>query len=137
MSGMMDQPLHEMSALKIGALIRRGALSSAEATRYFLDRIERLNDRYGAFLLVTAETALDGAREADRALAKGAEPGPLHGVPYAAKDVFDVAGLPTTAGCDLLAGYLKTTSAKVIRTLDSRRAHALACDDTSLALEFR
>lgn len=114
----MDRPLHALSALEIGVLIRRGDLSSVEVTRYFLDRIERLDRGYKAFLSVMADRALDRARDADRALADGADPGPLHGVPYAAKDVFDVAGYPTTAGCDLLAGDRKATSAAAIRALD-------------------
>lgn len=114
----MGRLLHQCSATAIAAMIRDGVVSSVEATQYFLERIERLNGRNSAFLKVTPERALAQAKKADQALRRGHSLGPFQGVPYAAKDLFDVAGLSTTAGCDLLDGAPKAMSAAVIETLD-------------------
>ena len=112
------RPLHHCSAVALAELIQHERISSEEVTRYFLDRIARLDSRYGAFLCVVPERALEQARAADAARADGVRLGPLHGVPYTVKDCFDVAGLPTTAGCDLLANAVADRSAQSVQLLD-------------------
>ena len=77
-------------------LLRAKKLSPVEWTRALLDRIAALDPHYNAFLVVTADTALAEAKKAEAEIAKGQWRGPMHGVPYGAKDIFDVAGLPTT-----------------------------------------
>lgn len=114
----MSRTLHEATAVELAGMIARGEITSVELTEYFLERINELDPTYGAFRLVMAEQALAQAEAADRALASGRRLGPLQGVPYAAKDLFDVAGVPTTAGCDLLADQCAETSAEVIRALE-------------------
>src|SRR4029078_3400536 len=61
-------------------------------------RIERLDGRLGAFTAVTATRALAEADAVDATLARGEDPGPLAGVPYAVKNLFDIAGMVTIAG---------------------------------------
>ncbi|WP_426193873.1 amidase [Massilia sp. DWR3-1-1] len=107
------------TCLEWARLLAQRQISSVQLTTLFLDRIAQLDRYYGAYRLVTAELALAQARAADAAIAAGIRLGPLQGVPYAAKDVFDVAGLPTSAGCDLLSGRPAPASARVIDLLQA------------------
>ncbi|MEV4706704.1 amidase [Actinoplanes sp. NPDC049316] len=92
--------LHELPATELAGLIRAGSVTSVEATRHHLDRIERLDRRLGAFATVTAELALDQAHRADEVLAAAGPDGvgALHGVPVAVKDNLDVEDVPTGWG---------------------------------------
>ncbi len=77
--------------------IRDRSISPVELTHDCLDRIERLNPILNAFITVTAESALERARLAEREIYRGHYLGPLHGIPIGLKDIIDVAGVPTTA----------------------------------------
>ena len=110
-------PLHWQSLTALAHLIQSGTLSPVDLTEHFLTRLEALDDTLHAFRLVTRERALAEARAAELALRHGLEVGPLHGIPYAAKDLFDVKGLPTTAGSPLLQDNIAARDATVIRTL--------------------
>ena len=79
------------------AEIRSGRLSPVEPTRSCLLRIEQLNPSLNAFITVTAEGALEEARQVDREIRAGKYRGPLHGIPVALKDLIDTAGVLTTA----------------------------------------
>ncbi len=87
------------SAAEVGA----GHLSPVAYAEALLGRIAALDERLHSFIRVMPERALAQARAAESALKSGADLGPLHGIPYAAKDLFDVKGAPTTAGTRLLA----------------------------------
>jgi aspartyl-tRNA(Asn)/glutamyl-tRNA(Gln) amidotransferase subunit A len=73
------------------------SISPVELTHDCLDRIERLNPILNAFITVTAESALERARLAEREIFRGHYLGPLHGIPLGLKDIIDVAGVRTTA----------------------------------------
>ena len=88
--------LHELSVAEAGALLRSGQLSSVELTRHALDRIARLDEALHSFILVTEQLALQRAAQADRDLRVGLDHGPMHGIPYALKDIIDAEGIPTT-----------------------------------------
>ena len=96
---------------------RQGRPSSVELVQAHLDRIAATDDVIGAFVRVAADTALEEAAAADDALREGREPGPLHGVPVAVKDLVDVAGLPTEAGSPLRRGHVAEADAEVVRRL--------------------
>ncbi len=81
-------------------LLRRGQISSVELVTRALAAIEARQGELNAFVTVDAEGALAAARWLDAELAAGRWRGPLHGIPVSVKDVIDVAGLPTHAGCD-------------------------------------
>jgi len=92
----MAAPLHELSIAEAGKRLRAGTLTSTALTEYALKRIATLDPRLNAFLLVTRERALADAALADREIKSGVDKGPLHGVPYALKDIYDTAGIRTT-----------------------------------------
>jgi aspartyl-tRNA(Asn)/glutamyl-tRNA(Gln) amidotransferase subunit A len=93
-------------AVELAELIRRRALSPVEITRAVLERIERLNGRLGAYVLVHAERALAEARQAEQAVMAGQPLGPLHGVSVSIKDNLWTAGDRTTSGSRLLAEFV-------------------------------
>ncbi|MFT5172585.1 MAG: aspartyl-tRNA(Asn)/glutamyl-tRNA(Gln) amidotransferase subunit A [Gammaproteobacteria bacterium] len=99
----MSESLHTKTITELAAAIGSGQLSPLELTEALLARIEQLNGPLNAFNLVTAQRALAEARAAECLITAGRSFGPLHGIPYAVKDIFDVGGLPTTAGSRLLA----------------------------------
>lgn len=85
-------------AHRIAAEIRDGGVSAEAVAEAFLARIDKVNPVVNAFTDVTAVRALEQARGIDRARADGKALGPLAGVPFAAKNLFDITGLPTKAG---------------------------------------
>jgi 1-carboxybiuret hydrolase len=88
----------DMSAANIAAAVRAGTVSASEVVAATLARIEALNGRLGAFTDVTASRAFSRASAIDAARARGEALGPLAGAPFAAKNLFDIADLPTRAG---------------------------------------
>jgi AtzE family amidohydrolase len=88
----------EADALTIAALVRGGQVSAVEVAEAALARIRARDTALNSFTAVTRERALADARAVDAALARGEDPGPLAGVPFAVKNLFDVEGLVTIAG---------------------------------------
>ncbi len=103
--------------------IRTKQISPLELTRAYLERIEALNPKFNAYITVTAESAVAEAHAATEAVMRGAELGPLHGLPLALKDLFDVRGVPTTAGSPLLKENVARDDAFVTQQL--RKAGAI------------
>jgi aspartyl-tRNA(Asn)/glutamyl-tRNA(Gln) amidotransferase subunit A len=87
---------------EIAKLFRTGDLRPSVLAEGLFSRIDQLNGRLQAFLTLTRERAQHEAQFADSVFKSGAPQNPLLGIPYAAKDLFDVAGFPTMAGCRLL-----------------------------------
>jgi aspartyl-tRNA(Asn)/glutamyl-tRNA(Gln) amidotransferase subunit A len=119
-----------LSLAEASRLIRSRALSPVEYTQALLDRISAIDPAYNAFLLVMPESALAEAKTAEREIGAGRWRGPLHGVPYAVKDIFDVAGLPTTCHSKIRANHRAAADAFVIRRL--REAGAVLLGKTAL-----
>jgi amidase len=95
--------------------IRTKQVSSLEVVRAHLEHIHTVNPRLNAVVFATGESALKQARAADRKNSKRKpEIGPLHGVPFTAKDIFDTAGLPTTAGLRMLRSNIPDRDATVV-----------------------
>ncbi|HEV8141807.1 MAG TPA: amidase family protein, partial [Methylomirabilota bacterium] len=97
----------------LAELLRRRETSSEEIVSACLERIDRLNSVLAAFITVDAEGALRAARRADRSRARG----PLHGIPFAAKDALWAKGLPATNGSRLFADFIPAEDATVIARL--------------------
>lgn len=128
----------EIGGLTLAGLARAlaaGDVASAVATDHALARIAAFDDRQGlnAFLTVTADAARVAAAASDARRAAGAARGPLDGVPVALKDLFDTAGVPTTAGSTLFADRVPTADAMVVRRL--AEAGAVVVGKTNM-LEF-
>ena len=90
--------LHLRSAAALARDVASGAVAAETVTRAALGRIAALDGRVGAFTHVAAERALATARAVDADWAAGRPPGPLAGVPFAVKNLFDLRGVPTLAG---------------------------------------
>ena len=103
---MKAHPIEFETIASLAASYRSGKLSPVTVTETLLERIEALNRHLNAFIRVTGERALAEARAAEMELLAGQDRGPLHGIPYAVKDIYDVRGEPTTAGSKLLAGNI-------------------------------
>ncbi len=113
--------LCDLSAFELADLIRKGEVSAVEALESALKRIEQVDGRSGsldageitpedekkvhAFITQTEDLARQQAEAVDKQLAEGVIPGPLAGVPYTAKDIFNVKGTLSTAGSKILSNY--------------------------------
>ena len=102
--------------------LRTGRLSPVELTRGFLDRIERLTGNFNAYEHVTPSLALEQAKRAASELKAKRWKGPLHGIPYAAKDLFDTKGVPTAWGTRFLRDRVPDTNATVVDRLEAAGA---------------
>ncbi len=96
---MSDNP-----ALSIASRVVTGAQTARSVTEAALADIDRRNGEIDAFTHVGAESALEQAAQIDASVAQGRDPGPLAGVPFAVKDLFDIAGIATKAGSRIHAG---------------------------------
>jgi aspartyl-tRNA(Asn)/glutamyl-tRNA(Gln) amidotransferase subunit A len=99
------------------ALIHSRRTSSVDLVRACLDRIARHDRELGAFITLTAESALAEAKRADADLANGVDRGPLHGIPVALKDLYDTAGLRTTGGSRIFADRVPERDSAVVEKL--------------------
>jgi amidase len=113
----------------IARAIRTKKLSSLEVVRAHLDHIHTVNPRLNAVVFATAESAVKEARNADRRNTRRNTLGPLHGVPFTAKDIFNTAGLPTTAGLRMLRSHVPDHDATVVARM--RRAGAILIGKTN------
>src|SRR5262249_29247324 len=95
--------LWELGAVDLAAAIREKHVSSVEVVEAHLARIESVNPKVNAVTATLAESALDAAADADRAVATRSAVGPLHGVPFTVKENVDVAGTATTRGITAFA----------------------------------
>lgn len=125
----MNFPLS--SAIRLGEALRAGQISSVGVTDDALQRIHETDPELGAFVLVDDDGAHEAAVIADREFTAGIDHGPLQGIPVAVKDLFDMAGLPTTCGSDSSFGTARAeTDAEVIG--DLRRSEAVIVGKTVL-----
>lgn len=102
--------------------LRTKAISPVELTRAVLQRIETLNPRLHAFITVTAERALAQAKGAEREICAGRWRGPLHGVPFSLKDVYETKGIRTTAHSYALEHWIPERDASCVTRMDEAGA---------------
>ena len=100
-------------------LVAAGELSPIDLTEAALARAEALNPRLDAFIEITAERARASARRAEAEIAGGRRRGPLHGIPYGLKDIYDAAGLRTTAHSRLLLDNVAAADAETTARLEA------------------
>ena len=90
------KPLHELSIAEAGRALRDGTVTSLALTEDALARIAAIDGKLDSFITATAARARAAAAAADAAFAEGVDKGPMQGVPYALKDIYDTAGIRTT-----------------------------------------
>lgn len=110
---------------ELGRMLRCRQISAVELAGHFLDRLERIGPKFNAVVNVTREPAIEQALAAQHELDCGIDRGPLHGIPYGAKDLLATAGFPTTWGAAPLKDQVFDYDATVIKKL--RNAGAVLC----------
>jgi aspartyl-tRNA(Asn)/glutamyl-tRNA(Gln) amidotransferase subunit A len=106
------------SVRELSALVQNRQVSPVELAETFLERLERLGPRYNAVVTVTRERAMQQAQQAERDIAAGYYRGPLHGIPYGAKDLLATSGgIPTTWGAAPFRHQTFDYDATVVRKL--------------------
>ncbi|ALM83514.1 amidase [Bordetella sp. N] len=121
--------LHYLSAVELSELIRSKQLSPVELTRSTLERAERLQPALNCFITLCGDEALDAARTAEQEIMAGRYLGPLHGIPYAAKDLVDTAGVRTTYGTLAYKDHIPEQDAVAVARL--KRAGAVLFGKTT------
>ncbi len=118
---MAQQPVTEdilfASVRALGSLVRTRKVSPVALAEGYLDRLEKIGPKLGAVVTVTRELALKEARAADTELRAGRYRGPLHGIPYGAKDLLATRGIPTTWGAEPYRKQVIDEDATVVRKL--------------------
>ena len=113
----MSDDLCFSSVYDLARMIRKKEVSPVEVAEAHLRRIEALNPEIFAYQTVTAEAAMEAARAAEAEIMKGQWRGPMHGVPYGAKDIVDTAGVLTTNGSSFHRDNVPREDAEIIRRL--------------------
>ena len=114
---MADLPLHYHTITELAEELRSGEITSTLLVQHLLERISLLDGKLNAFRLPCSEKALEQAQAADRSRKDGKAAGILSGIPYAVKDLFDVQGLPTTAGARLLENNIAAADSQAVGRL--------------------
>jgi aspartyl-tRNA(Asn)/glutamyl-tRNA(Gln) amidotransferase subunit A len=109
--------LHWLTIADAARLIERRRLSPVELTDALLARIEALDPQLNAFLLPTPETAREQAKAAEREIMAGRRRGPLHGMPFALKDIYATAGIRTTSHSKICESLVPTEDATTVAKL--------------------
>src|SRR5580704_19069135 len=121
-SGSQSDDFTKLSIREAADLIRKKKVSPVELTTACLTRINEFNGALNAFITITAESAMAQARDAEAEVMRGKWRGPLHGVPIALKDLFDTAGVRTTAASGVFKDRIPTEDAEVVRRLKAAGA---------------
>lgn len=115
-----------LTVAETSSLLRTRKVSSTELTRAYLDRIRRYDPELKAVVTLTEDLALSQAKKADDEIAAGKYRGPLHGVPWVAKDILAVPGYPTTWGSVPYKSQMRPEKAAVVERLENAGAVLLA-----------
>lgn len=121
-----DEDIAFAPVTQLSRWIQQRKLSSERLTRLYLARLEQFNPMLRCVITLTTELALAQANNADREIAAGKYRGPLHGIPWGAKDLLDTAGVPTTYGAEPFRNRIPTTDAVVVKRLNDAGAVLLA-----------
>ena len=119
-----------LTATELAAIMRARELSAAEVTEACLNRIERVNPKVNAIVTFTPERAMQAARDADEALARGLPAGPLHGLPVAHKDLALTRGVRTTFGSPIFERFVPEQDALIVERLKGAGAISVGKTNT-------
>jgi len=121
-----DADIAFASVSQLSHWIETRQLSSERLTHIYLERLERFNPKLRCVITPTRELALKQAKRADAEIAAGKYRGPLHGIPWGAKDLLDTAGIATTYGAEPFRNRIPTVDATVVRRLHEAGAVLVA-----------
>jgi len=121
-----DADLAFAPVTQLSRWIESRKLTSERLTRIYLDRIERFDPKLRCVITLTRDLALDQARRADQEIAAGKYRGPLHGIPWGAKDLVDTAGIATTYGAEPYRNRVPQRDAAVVARLHEAGAVLIA-----------
>jgi len=121
---MEDLAFYPVTALS--RLIKSRKITSTQLTRMYLDRLKKYGPRLKCVITITEERALKQARKADREIAEGRYRGPLHGIPWGAKDLLATRGIKTTWGAMPYKDQIIDEDATVVKRLEEAGAVLLA-----------
>lgn len=111
---------------RLSRWIESRQLTSERLTNIYLERLTRFDPKLRCVITLTRDRALKKAQEADREIAAGHYRGPLHGIPWGAKDLLDTAGIPTTYGAEPFQKRIPAEDATVVKRLDQAGAILVA-----------
>ena len=111
---------------RLSRWIEQRKLTSERLTRIYLDRLQKFDPKLKCVITLTPELAMEQAKKADREVAAGKYRGPLHGIPWGAKDLLDTAGIPTTYGAEPFRNRVPKDNAVVVQRLHDAGAVLVA-----------
>ncbi len=114
---MAGEQLHFLTIGELAGRIQAKKLSPVELTKLYLDRSEKLGPTFNAYAKLTPDVAMEQAEAAEKEIHAGHYRGPLHGIPFAAKDLLATKGIPTTWGAKPFANQMFDYDARVIEHL--------------------
>jgi aspartyl-tRNA(Asn)/glutamyl-tRNA(Gln) amidotransferase subunit A len=118
----MNGELHFLTIAEASKLIQRRSLSPVELTQALLNQIEKIDPQLNAYLLITADLAMEQASAAEAEIMAGRWRGPMHGIPYALKDIYCTKGIRTTSHSRTRADYVPDFDAMTVTKLQSSGA---------------
>ncbi|WP_158824301.1 amidase [Granulicella sp. S156] len=121
-----DEDIAFALAIQLSYWIAGREITSERLTRIYLERLEKYNKQLNCVITLTADHALDQARKADAEIAAGHYRGPLHGIPWGAKDLLDTAGIRTTWGAEPYRDRIPVEDATVTKRLNEAGAVLVA-----------
>ena len=111
---------------RLSRWIQQRKLTSERLTRIYLDRLQKFDPKLKCVITLTPDLAMEQAKKADREIAAGKYRGPLHGIPWGAKDLLDTAGIPTTYGAEPFRNRVPKDNAVVVQRLHDAGAVLVA-----------
>ncbi|HKV23215.1 MAG TPA: amidase [Candidatus Acidoferrum sp.] len=121
-----DEDIAFAPVTKLSRWIESKKISSERLTNLYLERLEKFNPKLRCVITLTRELAIKQARQADKEIAAGKYRGPLHGIPWGAKDLLDTAGIPTTYGAEPFRNRVPKKDAAVVRRMHEAGAVLVA-----------
>jgi len=121
-----DSEIAFATVTQLSRWIERRQLTAERLARIYLERLERFDPKLHCVITLTREHALKQARQADAEIAAGKYRGPLHGIPWGAKDLLDTAGIETTWGAECFRGRIPGADATVTARLNAAGAVLVA-----------
>jgi Asp-tRNA(Asn)/Glu-tRNA(Gln) amidotransferase A subunit family amidase len=121
-----DEDIAFASVLELSGWIGTPSLTSERLTKIYIERLKRFQPKLNCVITLCEELALEQARQADREIAAGKRRGPLHGIPWGAKDLLDTAGIATTWGAEFYRNRVPSKDATVTQRLNDAGAVLVA-----------